>query len=152
MKVFRLSQKRYAYELSGKGAAIKGGRWNSSGVEMIYTAANRSLAMAEVAVHFSLATMPEDYMMITIEIPIDISILKLKTEDLPNNWNVFPHPNSTQKWGDKFVSNGKCLLMEVPSVVTKGDFNYLINVHQQDFEKVKIVEVEPFPFDRRIFK
>ena len=66
MQAFRLSREKFASPLSGKGAAIKGARWNSIGVELIYTASNRSLAMAEVAVHFTLATIPDDYMMVTI--------------------------------------------------------------------------------------
>ena len=44
-----LAREKFAGSLSGKGAAISGARWNSVGIEMIYTAANRSLAMAEVA-------------------------------------------------------------------------------------------------------
>jgi len=61
MKVYRLSRLRYAGFLSGKGAAIRGARWNSVGTEMIYTAQNRSLAMAEVVVHLTLGTLPDDY-------------------------------------------------------------------------------------------
>lgn len=51
MQVFRLSRKKYADVLSGQGAAIRGARWNSKGTEVIYTAENRSLAMAEVLIH-----------------------------------------------------------------------------------------------------
>lgn len=77
MEVYRLARKKYSKSLSGKGAAIKGARWNSVGVELIYTASNRSLTMAEIAVNFSLSTLPEDYMMITIFIPDNISAQKL---------------------------------------------------------------------------
>ena len=76
MELFRLCREKYIKPLSGKGAAIKGARWNSVGVELIYTASNRSLAMAEVAVHFTMATLPDDYMMVTIQVPDD---LKIKT-------------------------------------------------------------------------
>jgi RES domain-containing protein len=76
MEVYRLSREKFAGTLSGKGAATKGARWNSVGVELIYTAANRSLAMAEVAVHFTLATLPDDYVMVTIFIPGSISLQK----------------------------------------------------------------------------
>ena len=71
MEVYRLSRESFALPLSGKGAALKGARWNSPGVELIYSAANRSLAMAEIAVHFTLATLPSDYVMLTIFIPDD---------------------------------------------------------------------------------
>lgn len=85
MKVFRLAREKFATSLSGKGAALKGARWNSVGIELIYTAMNRSLAMAEVAVHFTFTTLPEDYMMITIDIPDDIPIKKHSIEELPLN-------------------------------------------------------------------
>jgi RES domain-containing protein len=55
MKVFRLSREKYATPLSGEGAAKYGTRWNPIGISLIYTAQNRSLAMAEVAVHLTLA-------------------------------------------------------------------------------------------------
>ncbi len=152
MEVFRLSRQQYADTLSGAGAAIKGGRWNSIGFELIYTAGNRSLAMAEVAVHFTMATLPDDYMMVTINVPDDLAIQEISESDLPRNWNAFPHPSSTQKLGDQFVLESKYCLAKIPSVVTKGDFNFLINPKHKDFEKVSVSEIEKFPFDRRIFK
>ncbi len=152
MEVFRLSKQIHAGTLSGKGAAMKGVRWNSMGVEMIYTAANRSLAMAEVAVHFSLATMPSDYMMVTIVIPDDMPLLKLSTKDLPKDWNTFPHPPSTQAIGDKFIADNKYGILQIPSAVTWGDYNILINPNHPDFKKIKIRSKEHFPLDKRIFK
>lgn len=152
MEAFRLSREIYASTLSGKGAALKGARWNSIGVEVIYTASNRSLAMAEVAVHFSLATLPTDYMMVTINIPDDISLQKLNVSDLPKNWNTFPHPISTQAIGDKFITANKHCILQIPSSVTQGDYNLLINPGHPDFTRITIVKVEKFPFDKRIFK
>lgn len=151
MEVFRLSRERYADSLSGAGAAIKGGRWNSIGFELIYAAGNRSLAMAEVAVHLTLATLPDDYVMATVNIPDDLEIQDILENELPRNWNAFPHPSSTQKLGDEFILQGKCCVAKIPSVVTKGDFNFLINPNHKDFKKISISETEKFPFDRRIF-
>lgn len=152
MEVYRLSREKFAATLSGKGAAIKGARWNSIGVELIYTAANRSLAMAEVAVHLTLATLPSDYVMITIFIPDDVSLQKLSISDLPADWNIFPHPSATQITGDKFVTENKFCVLEIPSSVTQGDYNLLINPNHAEFKKIKIIATEKFPFDKRIFK
>jgi RES domain-containing protein len=152
MEIYRLSKETYASSLSGIGAALKGARWNSAGIEMIYTASNRSLAMAEVAVHFSAATMPSDYMMVTIFVPDDITLLKLNNSDLPYDWNIFPHPNSTQLIGDRFITESKYCVFQVPSAVTQGDYNYLINPYHADFKRIKIIEIIKFPFDNRIFK
>ncbi len=152
MEVYRLSREQFAGALSGKGAAIKGARWNSIGVEIIYTAANRSLAMAEVSVHFTLATLPVDYIMATIFIPDNVSLQKLNVTDLPPDWNSFPHPSSTQLIGDQFIADNKYCLLQIPSAVTQGDYNILINPNHQEFKKIKIIATEKFPFDKRIFK
>ncbi len=152
MNVFRLAREKYAKHLSGAGSAIKGARWNSPGIELIYTAANKSLAMAEVAVHFTLATIPDDYYMITINIPADMKGKRISLAGLPVDWNEFPHPSSTQKIGDNFVRENKYCILFVPSVVTQGDFNILINPNHKDFSRIAIAKTEKFPFDRRIFK
>ena len=152
MELFRLSRAIYADVLSGTGAAKKGARWNSQGVEMIYTAGNRSLAMAEVAVHFTLATLPADYVMLVIYVPDNISIKKLAERDLPEFWNVFPHVTGTQRIGDQFISDGQFCILQVPSAVTMGDYNYLINPRHPDSGKIKILSSEKFPFDKRIFR
>ncbi len=151
MDVFRLTSHQFANSLSGKGGALYGARWNSIGVEVIYAAANRSLAMAEVAVHFTLATLPKNFMMVTIHIPDDIEIFKIDNSILPANWNTFPHPQSTQQIGDQFIAENKYCVMQIPSVVTKGDYNLLINPKHPLFETIQIIEVEKFPFDNRVF-
>ena len=102
--------------------------------------------------YFTLATLPADYMMMTIFIPDNISLLKLNISDLPADWNMFPHPNSTQAIGDKFVADNKYCVLQIPSVVTYGDYNLLINPNHTDFARIRITSVEKFPFDKRVFK
>ena len=152
MEVYRLSTKKWSKSLSGKGAALKGARWNSPGTEIIYTASNKSLAMAEVAVHFTLANLPKDYMMITIFIPDDTSIKVIREKDLPKDWNSFPYNSATRIFGDEFINDNEYCLLKIPSAVTKGDYNILINTTHPEFKKIKIINIEPFPFDHRIFK
>jgi RES domain-containing protein len=90
--------------------------------------------------------------MVTIQVPDDLKIKTISETVLPKNWKEFPHPPSTQKFGDDFVLENKYCILKVPSVVTKGDFNLLINPNHKDFSKIKITEVVKFPFDKRIFK
>lgn len=91
-------------------------------------------------------------MMLTLFIPDSISLLKLSVDNLPKNWNVFPHPNETQKIGDKFIADNQYCVLQIPSAVTKGDYNILINPNHTDFPKIKIVDKAAFPFDKRLFK
>lgn len=151
MKVFRLSRKRYSKSLSGKGAAFFGNRWNSKGVEMVYVAQSRALAMAKVAVHLSIGKLPKDYMMLEIEIPEKIAICELKKK-LKRGWNDNPPTSVSQEMGDNFIRDGECCILKVPSAVVQGDFNYLINPYHLDFKKMLIQSAVSFPFDTRMFK
>lgn len=152
MRVFRLSRKVYADDLSGMGAAKFGNRWNSKGVEMVYTAQNRALAMAEVLVHLSLEDLPDDYRMVELDLHNSIKFGEIFVKDLEAEWNCHPPNTQTQKMGDKFIADKSFCLLKVPSAVVKGDFNFLINPNHLEIKKIKIIEVVEFPFDKRIFK
>jgi len=152
MRVFRLIRKKHGIELSGKGAALSGNRWNSKGTELIYSADSRALAMSEVAVHLSLSILPKDYVMVEVDIQSYVSIASLSKEDLPANWSSFPHLLDTQQIGDVFVTERKDCVLKVPSAVVPGDFNFLINPFHPDFSTIRIVGQEDFPFDSRLFQ
>ena len=78
--------------------------------------------------------------------------MEIDIAKLPPDWKSFPHSKSTQKIGDAFVSKGKNLIFRVPSVVVQGEFNYLINPKHSGINSVKILKVETFTFDERLFK
>ena len=152
MKLFRLSKKKYATVFNGKGAAKSNNRWNSKGTEIIYAAESRALAMAEVAVHVTIATLPKDFVMLTIDIPEQIIIKKIEVENLDKSWNAMLPNSKTKKIGDLFIDDLEFCVLKVPSAVVKGDFNYLINPYHKDFKKIKIIDVTDFPFDKRMFE
>jgi len=151
MIVYRLSNKKYKNDLSGKGAERSGGRWNSKGVALLYTCQSRALCTAEIAVHTPLGIVPSNYWLTTIEIPGSAPLLEINPDSLTKDWKSFPHPHSTQLLGDNFVTAGKYLLMKVPSAVVQGDFNYLLNPAHHLFSSVKIKSTEQFVFDERLF-
>jgi len=152
MEVFRLVKSIYARELNGKGAALYGGRWNSKGVELIYTAGNRSLAMVEVLVNLPFNQLPSDLVMLTLGIPEDIVLQDCELHRLPPDWNRLPAVAATGLIGDSFVHQNEACLLKVPSVVTQGDFNYLINPAHRDFGLIRITKVEAFPLDQRFLR
>jgi len=151
MIVFRLCKKKYSSDLSGKGAEICGGRWNSKGTPMLYTSASRALAVTEIAVHTSLGNIPNDYFIIILEIP-EHSILEIIESVLATDWNKFPYSRSKEVIGDQFIAENKFLIMKVPSAVVQGDYNYLVNINHKDFNQIRILNSEEFEFDRRLFK
>jgi RES domain-containing protein len=151
MIVFRLSKTQYADDLSGKGAEIAGGRWNSKGTPMIYTAESRALCIAELAMYLPLGFVPKDFSFISFTIPDNIPVFNLQKDQLPFNWNVYPHPNETQEIGDRFVKENKYLLMKVPSVIVEEEFNYLINPRHKFIQKIVVSVVTSFSFNARLF-
>ncbi len=151
MRVFRLTRHKYSQEFNGKGAAKSNNRWNSKGVEIIYTAESRALAMAEVVVHLSLSALPDDFMMMEIDIPNSIKIQLLDTKQLDETWNNHPPSSTTQKIGDAFITALDSGVMRVPSAVVQGDYNFLINPYHPNFHLIKVVDLSDFPFDQRLF-
>jgi RES domain-containing protein len=149
MIVYRLAKGKNRRDLSGKGAEIYGGRWNSKGTAILYTSQSRALAFAEVSMHIPLGIIPKDYFLVSIQIPDKASVLKLTEEDMPADWRSNPHSHSTQKIGDEFVRLGKFLALRVPSAVVPGEFNYLVNPAHPMMSEVKVEKVEPFEFDSR---
>lgn len=149
MELFRLCRIAFANDLSGRGAGLYGARWNSKGTDLLYTAQNRSLAMAEVLVHLSLTALPIDYCMVTLLIPDSVSCQIIEQAALPPDWAEFPHPVSTKHIGDSFVRNAKNCILRVPSAITSGDFNVLLNPAHPQFKELKLIEIVPFPFNQR---
>ncbi len=118
---------------------------------MVYTGESRALCTAKIAVHLPLGIVPTDYMLITIDIPAPVALQEIDAAALPADWQSFPHPNVTQEIGDRFISQNAFLVLKAPSAVVQGDFNFLLNPLHPDFAKVKIIAVEPFTFDKRLF-
>ncbi len=151
MIVYRLCKSAWKQDLSGQGAKITGGRWNSKGVAVVYTSSSRALCVTEIAVHTPLGCLPEDYYLIEIQIPENNSIKEIQASDLPRNWQSFEKRQTTQQIGNSFIHQGKELILKVPSAVVQGDFNYLINPTHKDIKNVSINKIEAFGFDVRLF-
>ncbi|SFF87863.1 RES family NAD+ phosphorylase [Pontibacter chinhatensis] len=151
MIVYRLSRGLYRNDLSGRGAEIAGGRWNSKGTAILYTSESIALCTVEVAVHMPLGIVPKDYYLVRIEIPDSASIKELPETELPHDWKSFPHANSTQELGDDFVQEAAHLVLKVPSATVQGTYNYLLNPRHPDFHQVKVLDSVLFEFDKRLF-
>ena len=103
IRAWRIVKTRYSADaFSGEGARLYGGRWNSPGVAMVYTAGSKSLATLEVLVHLDM------------------------------------------------ISRGSSVVLRVPSAVTEGEYNYLLNPAHVDFKKLIIGRMEAFKLDPRL--
>ena len=69
MIVYRLTSGQYTNDLSGTGAKLYGGRWNSPGLAALYTTEHISLAVLEILVHMKAYRRPLDYHLVVLEVP-----------------------------------------------------------------------------------
>ena len=149
MIVYRISDCKFITDLSGRGAAMYGGRWNSKDTYIVYTAQSRALALLEAVVH--IGKIPEaGYCMATIDIP-DNSIESFPLEKLPPGWYTNPSPNYLKAIGDNFINANKYLALEIPSVLMMEEHNYLLNPLHPAFGKVRIIAERRISVDERLF-
>lgn len=156
MHVFRLQKAKFssaANILSGYGAELFGGRWNSIGNALIYTSATPELALLETLVHleeFYFDELPA-HVLATIEVP-ESAIIRVEVAELPNGWNSIYTSPTTQQFTNDWFKQQSSLVMAIPSVIVPMSFNYLINPNHPRMKEIKVVESVPFSFDSRFFK
>src|ERR1700746_1747205 len=150
MIVYRISECKYINDLSGKGAALFGGRWNSKDVYMIYTSQSGALALLEAVVHIGKVPRAGLYCMATIDLHGN-SIETFPKDKLPSDWQTNPSPDYLKTIGDHFIKSGKYLALEVPSVLMSEEHNYLLNPAHPDFRKVKVIAEKVITVDERLF-
>ena len=122
---------------TGEGARRGGGRWNSKGVRLVYTSGSLSLATLEVMVHTHFYSALKSYVCIPID--FDPSLLQsIAIDDLPDNWQADPIPQSVKKVGDRWIKNKESVILKIPSAIIPVEFNYLINPSHPDFGKIVI--------------
>jgi RES domain-containing protein len=150
MKVYRITSPKYAKDLSGEGARRFGGRWNSQGINMLYTSSSIALSFLEILVHTDRKYLRKVYSIIELEVDASNG-MTVGSAELSGNWNTYPMGEETQYLGDWFVTKGTHFWMSVPSVVVPFEKNYLINPSHKDFkEGVKILNVFEFFPDGRL--
>ena len=134
---------------TGEGARLYGGRWNSPGSAVVYTAESQSLAVLEMLVHLEAAELLSHYVLVEARLP-EGPIPEIDRTRLPRNWSADPPPARLRETGDAWIAERRSAVLRVPSVLVSGESNYLLNPAHPDFSKVLIGEPTPFRFDRRL--
>jgi RES domain-containing protein len=151
MILYRLAKENYVDDLSGTGARLYGGRWNSKGMAAVYLASSKALALLEVLVHLPPLIEPKNYFCAEIEVP-ENSVTEISIAGLPYNWADMQSPPALKSIGDDFLQENKYLLLKVPSAIVQAEYNYLLNVQHPDMKNVRVVKKELFNFDKRLYK
>lgn len=152
MEIWRLCRaRREATAFSGVGAEEAGGRWNHKGYSMVYTSEHLSLAVLELFVHVSAASVPDDLISIRASLPDSVPVRELVESDLPPHWRTYPVPAELQDIGTAWLTEGRTAVLVVPSAINPQERNLLLNPRHSDMKKLRAGPGEPFQFDPRMF-
>lgn len=140
MQAWRLCRAPFA-DLSGEGARLYGGRWNSPGSAMVYAAGEPALAVLEVRVHLDLPPelIPDDYVLMKL----DLSGLALE--------HLAVSPADPRAFGDQWLEQRRSPILRVPSFIVPDASNLLLNPTHPEAVNAKIVGTNPFAFDPRLW-
>jgi RES domain-containing protein len=145
IRSWRIVKTRFSADaFSGEGARLYGGRWNSSGTAMVYTAGSISLAMLELIVHLDNTSVLPSYSICAVDFN-DSLVELIDPATLPADWR-----QSLQTLGDDWISRGSSVVLSVPSAVVEDENNYLINPAHKDFKKLIIGRMKPLKLDARL--
>lgn len=148
--VWRITSKKFTKTaFSGEGARLFGGRWNTPGIPLIYTAESKSLAILEILVHLESPDLLQKFVLFEVKVEQSFTT-EIDPESLPANWREDPPPAAAQSIGDDWATSAQSAVLRVPSAIVTGEFNFLLNPRHPDFRKLQIGSPQPLLLDPRL--
>jgi len=149
---WRICKHKYATAaFTGEGARRFGGRWNSPGTAVIYTAESQSLAALEMLVHLDSPDLLLEYLLIPVQFE-DSLLERIEQARLPRNWRSEAPDAATRAVGDEWVRTASSAVFQVPSALLPAERNFLLNPRHLDFPRLNVGKPVSFQFDRRLKK
>lgn len=140
-----------AADLTGTGAKITGGRWNSPGKPLVYCSTSIALATLETVVYLGTGSMPFNRFLVRIDIPDAVWAARSFLEPLPGGWDAVPASLSSRTAGDAWAAARSSALLLVPSVIVPEEFNVLINPLHADAASITATTIKRWIYDPRFF-
>jgi RES domain-containing protein len=148
MEAWRITRARKpADAFSGEGARLFGGRWNSSGIRLVYSASSRSLAILEVLAHLTRSAPLNNYVLYRVE--CDDSLVQILS-DPPPGWDSEPPTVASQSVGDAWVRSAARPVLSVPSTIVPQERNYMLNPAHSEFSRIVIGRPVVYRIDPRL--
>jgi RES domain-containing protein len=137
--------------LDGEGGRLYPGRWNNSGIPMVYLAASPPGALIEILVHLELkeSELPPAYNLLRVHVPDRIRVPSLRTP-AGDGWKS--NLALTRSLGNAWLRSGRSALARVPSAILPKTDNYLLNPLHPDAPRITVAETLIAPFDPRLIR
>jgi RES domain-containing protein len=136
--------------LDGVGGLYVSGRWHTKGHSVVYCTLNPSTALLETLVHMEIDSedRPERFQVLRIEGSDSLSIEKVEAGSLSPDWAE--DLSATQTIGDRWLTEMRSLLLQVPSVLVPETWNVLVNPQHIEANLLKITAMYEHAFDARL--
>lgn len=131
MRAFRVAAAQFARSrkqaFSGEGGMHASARWHTAGHPIVYAAQSLSLAALEILVRLKQTDGLQPFRAFELEIPDE---LILKPTDYPPRWRT--RIAVSRAFGDAWLEARSSPALLVPSAITPGEWNVLLNpLHRQ---------------------
>lgn len=151
MRAFRLVLEKFGADARAAFSGLSGhsadGRWHAAPRLLDYAAESRSLAALERLVHYKRFDHLAAHRLYEIQVP-DSAILPLPA--VPAGWNGPDLLPAAQAEGNRWCDGALSPALLVPSAVTPGEHNLLINARHPDWRWSWVDAGQPFSFDQRL--
>ena len=115
---------------------------------MVYAADQPATALLETLVHAGRADLiQEAYVLFRVELDEEKHLVRLPSAQLPEDWQAWPWPASTQEIGSYWHQSAASVALEVPSATLPVHRNYLLNAQHPAFSELQIEGPKAFPID-----
>lgn len=141
-----------AHDLSGIGAEVSGGRWNTAGLAVIYASESRALACLETLVHLNSAGLPLNRYLVEITIPDGAWQLaeRLTALQLPVGWEASPAGQVSISFGSNWLRERRSALLVIPSAIVPEEYNVLINPLHPNSRSITATKQRRWLYDPRV--
>ena len=109
------------------------------------------MATLELFVHVNPTMLPANLIAVCAHVPDSVSVEQWSIADLPKHWRRYPAPAKLKRMGTDWAIGQSSLVLKVPSAITPSENNILLNPLHREIKKLKIVSVNRFRFDPRMF-
>lgn len=135
MKAWRIVLRKFGRNRRSAFGGLSGfsadGRWHSAGRHLDYAAESLSLAILERLVHYKRFDALEPHVLYVLDIPeaaIEAALVP------PADWDAEDPSPAAQAVGNAWCDGERSPALRVPSAVTPGEHNLLLNARHPDWQ------------------
>ena len=140
---------RASEAFDGEGARLHGGRWNSPGTPVVYTAQSESLAALELLVHLHAGQLLLSYSSIPVDFE-DTAVEAVEPARVSPDWRGGAAPVALRLFGDQWAAEQRSVVLQVRSAVVPREAIYILNPRHPRFSRLTLGDPTPFEFDPRL--